>query len=78
MVDQAERAEVLSRFGANVREYRIRAGLSQEKLAALAKLDRTYVGGVERGERNVSLVNIVRLATALSVAPAQLLATLSE
>lgn len=61
-----------------MREHRTRAGLSQEKLAALAKLDRTYVGGVERGERNVSLVNIVRLAHALSMTPAQLLEPLAE
>lgn len=72
------RAEILKRFGENLREARLRTGLSQEKLAAKAGIDRTYVGGAERGERNVALVNIVRLAEALEVAPADLLKRLDE
>ncbi len=67
------RAEILKRFGDTLREHRQRVGLSQEKLAAKAGIDRTYVGGAERGERNVALVNIVRLAEALNVPPAELL-----
>jgi ribosome-binding protein aMBF1 (putative translation factor) len=66
------RAEILKRLGESLREHRQRAGLSQEKLAAKAGIDRTYVGGAERGERNVALVNIVRLAEALGIAPAEL------
>jgi transcriptional regulator with XRE-family HTH domain len=58
---------VLVRFGNRVRELRKKKGLSQEGLALEAGLDRSYVGGVERGERNVSLENIAKLAAALGV-----------
>ena len=51
-------------------------GLSQEKLAELSELRRNYVGGVERGERNVSLINIVKLARAPETEPAELLDTI--
>ena len=60
-------------FGNRVRGLRLRRGLSQEKLAELADLHRNYVGGIERGERNVSLINIVKLAHALAVKPGKLL-----
>lgn len=55
-------------FGARVRVLRTAKGWSQERLAAEAKLDRTYIGGIERGERNPSLLNIYRLAKALDIA----------
>jgi transcriptional regulator with XRE-family HTH domain len=60
-------------FGETVRRLRERRGLSQEKLAEGAGLDRTYVSSVERGQRNVSLVNICRLAGALDCRPMDLL-----
>jgi transcriptional regulator with XRE-family HTH domain len=60
-------------FGRRVRELRLAQQLSQEKLAELADLHRNYVGGVERGERNVSLVNIVKLAHGLDVRPTKLI-----
>jgi transcriptional regulator with XRE-family HTH domain len=59
-------------FGRRVRVLRERSGLSQETLAAKAGIHRTYVGGVERGERNIGLKNIVRLAAALGVHPREL------
>jgi len=64
-------------FGKQVRKLRLERGLSQEKLAELADLHRNYVGGVERGERNIAIINIVALAHALRVKPAKLLETIS-
>jgi transcriptional regulator with XRE-family HTH domain len=69
--------ELLQTFGTTVRRRREALGLSQEKLAELAGLHRTYVSSLERGNRNVSVVNIVRLARALDTRPAKLLDRLS-
>jgi transcriptional regulator with XRE-family HTH domain len=60
-------------FGEQVRKLRKARGLSQEELAELAELHRNYIGGIERGERNVALLNIVRLAKALGVSLSELL-----
>lgn len=59
--------------GENVRRLRHARGLTQEQLAFEAKIDLTYVGGIERGRRNPSLLVLVRIASALSVEPATLL-----
>jgi transcriptional regulator with XRE-family HTH domain len=61
------------RVAANLRRVRQARGWSQEALADLAGLHRTYVGSIERGERNVSVDNIERLAQALGLDPADLL-----
>jgi transcriptional regulator with XRE-family HTH domain len=64
--------DLRAEFGGRVRELRRRLGISQEELADRCRLHRTYVGGIERGERNPSLVNIGRLAEALQVPIAEL------
>lgn len=59
--------DVLKEFGIRVRAVRLERGLSQEQLATLAGIDRTYIGGIERGERNAGIKNIWRIADALGV-----------
>jgi transcriptional regulator with XRE-family HTH domain len=70
-------ADPRATFGKRVRKLRLDRGLSQEKLAELADLHRNYVGGVERGERNIAIINIVRLARALKVKPGKLMETIA-
>ncbi|HEY4309404.1 MAG TPA: helix-turn-helix transcriptional regulator [Pirellulales bacterium] len=65
--------DLRSRFGANLRKVRVAKGFSQEALADRADLHRTYVSSVERGERNVTLETIEKLAVALSVSMAKLM-----
>lgn len=60
-------SEIQKAFGDRVRDFRKKKGLSQESLALACALDRTYIGGVERGERNLSLINIYKIAEALGV-----------
>lgn len=55
------------KFGAVLRTVRISKGLSQEKLAENANLHRTYIGSIERGERNISLKNIILICNALNI-----------
>lgn len=59
-------AELLA-LGVEIRKMRQQIGMSQEELAYKADLDRSYVGGIERGEHNVALMSLVKLAAALNV-----------
>jgi len=65
-------AAILKHFGATLRELRNERGLSQWDVADAAGLDRNYVGMIERGERNPAVVNVVKIAKALGVSPAEL------
>lgn len=64
--------ELLVQFGTAIRTVRIDRGLSQEALAEAADLDRSYVGGIERGEHNLTIMNIKRIAAALGKKPSKL------
>ena len=67
-----KRDKLLSEFGRNVSRFRDQAGLSQEKLAENAEIDRTYLSGIERGVRNPGIKTVLRLARALHVTVDQL------
>lgn len=66
-------SEILQIFAMNVKTNRILQGISQEKLAERAGLHRTYIGMVERAEKNITLKNVAKIASALKVRPETLL-----
>lgn len=72
MAPRASARNPKAEFGARVRRHRKRLDLTLEELAEEAEMHWTYIGSVERGERNISLINIVRLARALGVGPDEL------
>jgi transcriptional regulator with XRE-family HTH domain len=63
----------LAALGKVIRGFRLEAGLSQEALADEAGIDRSYMGGIERGEHNVAIINIVKISKALKLTPSELL-----
>ena len=68
----------LAQVGKRIKELRSKAKLSQEALADKASIDRSYLGGIERGEHNVAIKNIIKIASALNVEPYQLLITIKQ
>ena len=68
-----QKQEILLQFGARVRELRSTKGLSQEAFASQCGLDRTYISGIERGVRNISLANINLIAEALGISLSELM-----
>jgi transcriptional regulator with XRE-family HTH domain len=70
-MSKTEKLPILEDFGAMVRAYRMERGLSQETFADACEIDRSYMGGVERGERNLALVNIIRIVQALDMEPSE-------
>lgn len=71
-----KKIELLEKFGEKVREERLKRGLSQDELAAKAGVHRTYIGMIERGEKNITLINIKKVAKAFDLAIDKLLANL--
>jgi transcriptional regulator with XRE-family HTH domain len=76
MEDHAKQ-EYLVLFGEGLRALRTSAGLTQEELAERAGVDRSYLGGIERGEHNLALINIIKIANSLSLQPHELLLPLT-
>ena len=60
-------------LGLTIRELRLKSGLSQEAFADEVGIDRSYLGGIERGEHNLAIVNLMKIATSLQLSAAQLL-----
>lgn len=72
--DPTLKKHLLNSFGSSLRKKRLEAGINtQEKLASLAGLDRTYIGGVEQGRRNPTLLSLEKIANALGISLSELL-----
>lgn len=69
---------ILVKLGENIRHQRVSLKLSQEQLSFACDLDRSYLGGVERGERNVSIINLCKIAVALKTTPECLVNGISQ
>lgn len=78
MIKKLKSVPARQRFARNLRRAREQSNLSQEALAEAAGLHRTYVGSVERGERNISIDNIERLAIAVGLSPSALLEDIEQ
>jgi len=78
ILTEKEREKIRIGFGQLLREKRVKLGFSQEELAFRSGLHRTYVGSVERGERNLSLENIFILASTLNCHPRELIPNLKK
>ena len=72
MTESETDSEILIQFGKSLRIRRGSLNLSQEQLSKICGLDRTYIGGVERGKRNIRLVNIKKIADALNISITEL------
>ena len=77
-MENKSKNQILLAFGQTIRKRRLEIGLSQEAFAEKAQLHRTYIGGIERGKRNVALLNMIQIAQALDITPEQLMARISE
>lgn len=78
MAKNSKKPAILVAFGQLVREQRKARGYSQEAFADICEIDRSYMGGVERGERNLALLNIERIVAALDLKPSEFFKALDE
>ena len=65
---------ILKDFGIHLKNIRVQKNITQEQLAHLGELDRTDISGIERGKRNISLINLYKIASSLDIHPSELLA----
>ena len=72
IIDNIMKKEILIKFGKKVREIRVKQNLSQEKLATKAGVHRTYIGMIERAEKNITLESIEKVANALGLSVKEL------
>jgi len=70
--------KILIAFGQAVRKRRLEIGLTQESFSNKSQLHRTYIGGIERGQRNIAVLNLIRIAQALELTPEEFLERVSE
>ena len=77
-VTRTKETDPIPAFGRTVRRLRQSRGLSQEKLAELAGIHRTYIGDVERGQRNIALLNMTRIAKALGISLSRLISGMEK
>jgi transcriptional regulator with XRE-family HTH domain len=77
-VNRAKQSDPRLSFGQAVRKFRLQKGMSQEKLAELADIHRTYIGDVERGTRNIALINMTRIAKAMGVPLSRLIVEMEQ
>lgn len=66
-INQKEEQQFLNSLGSKIKQLRVKKEWSQERLGFKANLDRTYIGGIERGERNLTVLNLKKIADALEV-----------
>lgn len=78
MAKNTAKLQILVAFGHLVRKHRKAKGHSQEAFADICGIDRSYMGGVERGERNLALLNIERIVAALGVKPSEFFQELDQ
>ncbi len=78
LIRMKKKITILAKIGKQIRSLREDSGLSQEDFAAEAGMDRSYMGGVERGERNLATLNLVRIAKTLNVEVGELFPPIDE